>query len=29
MDALSGEILAGKPENVMIDGVRPGHHGSA
>jgi simple sugar transport system ATP-binding protein len=27
MDALSGEILAGKPENVMIDGVPAGHMG--
>ena len=27
MDALSGEILAGKPESVMIDGVPAGHMG--
>ena len=27
MDALSGEILAGRPENVMIDGVPAGHMG--
>lgn len=27
MDALSGEILAGKPENIMIDGVAAGHMG--
>jgi simple sugar transport system ATP-binding protein len=27
MDALSGEILAGKPENVLIDGVPAGHMG--
>jgi ABC-type uncharacterized transport system ATPase subunit len=27
MDALSGEILAGKPEKVMIDGVPAGHMG--
>ena len=27
MDALSGEILAGKPESVMIDGVPAGHIG--
>jgi simple sugar transport system ATP-binding protein len=27
MDALSGEILAGKPESVMIDGVPAGHLG--
>ncbi|HEX3992238.1 MAG TPA: ABC transporter ATP-binding protein [Acetobacteraceae bacterium] len=27
MDALSGEILSGKPENVMIDGVPAGHMG--
>jgi general nucleoside transport system ATP-binding protein len=27
MDALSGEILAGKPENVMIDGIAAGHMG--
>jgi simple sugar transport system ATP-binding protein len=27
MDALSGEILAGKPENILIDGVPVGHMG--
>jgi ABC-type uncharacterized transport system ATPase subunit len=27
MDALSGEVLAGKPESVMIDGVAAGHMG--
>src|ERR1700722_2796358 len=27
MDALSGEILAGKPESVVIDGVPAGHMG--
>jgi ABC-type uncharacterized transport system ATPase subunit len=27
MDALSGEILAGRPESVMIDGVAAGHMG--
>ena len=27
MDALSGEILAGRPESVMIDGVAAGHFG--
>ncbi|HBK05922.1 MAG TPA: ABC transporter [Acetobacteraceae bacterium] len=27
MDALSGEILAGKPESVMIDGIAAGHMG--
>jgi ABC-type uncharacterized transport system ATPase subunit len=27
MDALSGEILAGKPESVMIDGIPAGHMG--
>jgi simple sugar transport system ATP-binding protein len=27
MDALSGEILAGSPENVLIDGVPAGHMG--
>lgn len=27
MDALSGEILAGKPESVMVDGVAAGHMG--
>src|SRR6202789_1117960 len=27
MDALSGEILAGRPESVMIDGVPAGHMG--
>ena len=27
MDALSGEILAGKPESVMLDGVPSGHMG--
>ncbi len=27
MDALSGEILAGRPENVVIDGVPAGHMG--
>ncbi len=27
MDALSGEILAGKPESVIIDGVAAGHMG--
>ena len=27
MDALSGEILSGKPENIMIDGVPAGHMG--
>ena len=25
MDALSGELLAGRPENVMLDGVAAGH----
>ena len=29
MDALSGEILAGRPEAVMIDGVPAGHLGPA
>ncbi|HVY16653.1 MAG TPA: ABC transporter ATP-binding protein [Rhodopila sp.] len=27
MDALSGEILAGRPENILIDGVPAGHMG--
>jgi ABC-type uncharacterized transport system ATPase subunit len=27
MDALSGEVLAGKPESVMIEGVAAGHMG--
>ena len=27
MDALSGEIAAGRPESIMIDGVRAGHMG--
>jgi general nucleoside transport system ATP-binding protein len=27
MDALSGEILAGRPENIMIDGIAAGHMG--
>jgi simple sugar transport system ATP-binding protein len=27
MDALSGEVLAGRPENVVIDGVPAGHLG--
>jgi simple sugar transport system ATP-binding protein len=27
MDALSGEVLAGKPENILIDGVPAGHMG--
>jgi simple sugar transport system ATP-binding protein len=27
MDALSGEVLAGRPESVMIDGVAAGHMG--
>jgi ABC-type uncharacterized transport system ATPase subunit len=27
MDALSGEILAGRPEGVMIDGIAAGHMG--
>jgi simple sugar transport system ATP-binding protein len=27
MDALSGELLSGKPENVLIDGVPAGHMG--
>jgi simple sugar transport system ATP-binding protein len=29
MDALSGEILAGRPENILIDGVPAGHLGPA
>jgi ABC-type uncharacterized transport system ATPase subunit len=27
MDALSGEILAGKPESILIDGISAGHMG--
>ena len=27
MDALSGEVLAGKPENILIDGIAAGHMG--
>jgi simple sugar transport system ATP-binding protein len=27
MDALSGEVLAGKPENILIDGIPAGHMG--
>jgi general nucleoside transport system ATP-binding protein len=27
MDALSGEILAGRPENILIDGIPAGHMG--
>ena len=27
MDALSGEILAGSPNNILIDGVEMGHAG--
>ena len=27
MDALSGEVLAGKPENILIDGTAAGHMG--
>ena len=27
MDALSGEVLSGRPENVMIDGIAAGHMG--
>ena len=27
MDALSGEVLSGKPENILIDGIAAGHMG--